>query len=763
MLLAQASEKVSDRGIDRHLRQGLGGDLADRAVQDGLVREAAPHQIILLDPPDVVRSGEDGSRRYTVAAEELESVANRHRRLDRNERRDPGLAGQQVPGGRGHVEEPLLSHPIVRVEFREVAVAGVGQQDDHGAAFGDRLRGEPSNGAHDRRAGGPPDEQPLFLRQPAGHEERLVVRDLDEFIEVLEVDRFRDHVLADPLHQVRYGLSELVGPEEVAEHRAGRVYGDDADGRSMLLEVPADAAHRPSGPNGADDRSQLVRDARVDLGPGRAVVGLRVPLVLVLVREVGPRDLGRQSTGHRVEAHRVVGRHSRGRHDDPGTVRPEHPDLLGAHLVGDDDHDPVAPDGRDQGEADPGVAAGRLHDRPAGLETPILLGRLDHGGPDPVLHRDAGIEVLGLSEDAVRKTLGHPTERDQRGVPHEVEDALQPGVPSGHGGAERGSPINPCPPTGDTRVGPAGARERIRRGAWSVPHRHESDGSGGISSYGPAEVEHKYVVNVLRGAVDPVPPQGSSTGMSKRVSEPGRTGHPLARTVLAVALALVALTAGSSPAEAAGYPPLPLAFDGTFLSILSAPDLTPGSSGALTFQVADPASFAPMSAVTLTLDVYAFNAFPGNASSSVSSAGAPVLVTPTTSGAFANLSLPSLTPGTHVDGSVDVATTASTSAGTYAVRTSLSFLANGTVYRLESRGWFTARLWAAATELPNGSLTLNLTVLGVSGVTAETAVQVTSSNWDWALGLILGAAIVLVGAGAWVYFRRDAKSSSGAR
>jgi len=251
--------------------------------------------------------------------------------------------------------------------------------------------------------------------------------------------------------------------------------------------------------------------------------------------------------------------------------------------------------------------------------------------------------------------------------------------------------------------------------------------------------------------------------MRKRVSEPGSTGHPLARTVLAVALALVALTAVSSPAEAAGYPPLPLAFDGTFLSNLSAPDLTPGSSGALTFQVADPASFAPMSAVTLTLDVYAFNAFPGNASSSVSSAGAPVLVTPTTSGAFANLSLPSLTPGTHVDGSVDVATTASTSAGTYAVRTSLSFLANGTVYRLESRGWFTARLWAAATELPNGSLTLNLTVLGVSGVTAETAVQVTSSNWDWALGLILGAAIVLVGAGAWVYFRRDAKSSSGAR
>jgi len=46
---------------------------------------------------------------------------------------------------------------------------------------------------------------------------------------------------------------------------------------------------------------------------------------------------------------------------------------------------------------------------------------------------------------------------------------------------------------------------------------------------------------------------------------------------------------------------------------------------------------------------------------------------------------------------------------------------------------------------------------------AETSILVSSSNWDWALGLILGASIVLVGAGAFVYFRRESKSSSGAR
>ena len=240
--------------------------------------------------------------------------------------------------------------------------------------------------------------------------------------------------------------------------------------------------------------------------------------------------------------------------------------------------------------------------------------------------------------------------------------------------------------------------------------------------------------------------------------------------VLLIVLVAVSVVATSPPASAATpagtppvWPPLPLGYDATLLSNLSAPSLTPGGSGSLSFTVADPRSFAPMTAMTLTLDLYAFNAYPGNATSTIASTGAPVLVTPTTSGTSVNVSMSSLSPGGEDSASVDVATATSTPAGTYAVRTALAFTANGTNYRLESRGWFTASEWAAATELPNGSLTLNLTTLGVSGVTAETAVLVSSSGWDWALGLILGASVVLIGAGAFVYFRRESKSRAGAR
>jgi hypothetical protein len=247
------------------------------------------------------------------------------------------------------------------------------------------------------------------------------------------------------------------------------------------------------------------------------------------------------------------------------------------------------------------------------------------------------------------------------------------------------------------------------------------------------------------------------------VRERSRTWWRAIRAALVLALVLSALTAAASGVQAASYPTLPLAYDGAFLSNLTGPDLAPGNTGSITFLVADPSSFAPMTSVTLTLEVYAFNAFPGNATSTVASAGTPVLVTPTSSGTGANLSLTPLNPGHYDSGSVGVATASDTPAGTFAVRTALSFVANGTSYRLESRGWFTASVWAAATQLPNGSATLNLSVLGVSGVTAETAILVSTSSWDWALALILGASLVFVGAGAFVYFRRGPKSSAGAR
>jgi len=248
------------------------------------------------------------------------------------------------------------------------------------------------------------------------------------------------------------------------------------------------------------------------------------------------------------------------------------------------------------------------------------------------------------------------------------------------------------------------------------------------------------------------------------VPDPSRDVRWGSRALVATLLSLVLVVSLPWPAGATGYPPLPLEFGRQLIGNLSAPSLAPGASGDVGFSVTDPLS-SSIDSVTITLQVYAFNGFPGNATSSVPVSGAPILATATASGPAVNVSLGSLPHGQVYRGSVNVLTSSSTPAGTFAVRTALTFTlaSNGTAYRLESRGWFTDALWAAATELPNGSATLNLSELGVSGVTPETAVLVTTSDWDWVLGGVLVAAVVLAGAAAWVYFRRGPGSTSGAR
>ncbi len=228
------------------------------------------------------------------------------------------------------------------------------------------------------------------------------------------------------------------------------------------------------------------------------------------------------------------------------------------------------------------------------------------------------------------------------------------------------------------------------------------------------------------------------------------------------ALLLLVPPAYAAPTPAGTYPQLPIGLDREFLGNLSAPTLAPGGSGSISFTVADPLPGA-LSAVVLTLGLYAFNGFPGNMTGGLPVAGPPVLTTSTTSGTSANVSIGTLGPKEVIAGSVGIATSDTTPSGTFAVRTALAFSENGTDYLLESRGWFAPSLWANSTELSNGSVTVNLTRLGVSGVLPETAVLVSSSDLEWALAAIAAAGIVLVAAGAWVYFRRESKSSGGAR
>ncbi len=241
-----------------------------------------------------------------------------------------------------------------------------------------------------------------------------------------------------------------------------------------------------------------------------------------------------------------------------------------------------------------------------------------------------------------------------------------------------------------------------------------------------------------------------------------RRNAPIVGRIAVVAVVLILLLAMPSPVRAAPYPPLPIGDGAILLGNLSGPVLAPGASGKISFSVVDPLT-ASLAGATLTLAVYAFNAFPGNATSTVPVSGAPLLSNATSSAAQVTVPVGALAPGARYVGQVGVATSSTTPVGAFAVRTELDFTANGTAYRLQSRGWFTAGQWAAATQGSNGTATLNLSVLGVSGVLPETSVVVASSTFPWILAGLAAGGTILVGLGAWFYFRRTSSSRSGTR
>src|SRR5690606_38836885 len=120
----------------------------------------------------------------------------------------------------------------------------------------------------------------------------------------------------------------------------------------------------------------------------------------------------------------MVGRDGGWRDDDLGAERLEELDLLAAHLVGDREDASVPLDGRGEGEADAGVAAGPLDDDAAGLEATLAFGGLDDRRADPVLDRAAGVEELRLDVDGSSDPLGHAVQADERRPADRLQDVV---------------------------------------------------------------------------------------------------------------------------------------------------------------------------------------------------------------------------------------------------------------------------------------------------------------------------------------------------
>ncbi|MHB8352789.1 MAG: hypothetical protein ACYDFT_08925 [Thermoplasmata archaeon] len=235
----------------------------------------------------------------------------------------------------------------------------------------------------------------------------------------------------------------------------------------------------------------------------------------------------------------------------------------------------------------------------------------------------------------------------------------------------------------------------------------------------------------------------------------GRAAVPTLLSVLLVLGALVGPVHGAPP------PTLPPTEGRAFLSGLEVAPIAPGSSAPLLFSVADPLA-QPIANLTVTFELYAFNPFPGTGTGPLPSVAPGLSLDGGPAASSVTVALGTLGAGaTNQSVPVNVGAPPGTPEGTYAVRDSVQFDGPGGVYRLASIGNFPPSVWQNATVLPNGTPTLNLTRLGVSGVIPETAVLVRSTaGLDTALYVILGAAGVLALAAVYVAGRRRGPASS---
>ena len=234
------------------------------------------------------------------------------------------------------------------------------------------------------------------------------------------------------------------------------------------------------------------------------------------------------------------------------------------------------------------------------------------------------------------------------------------------------------------------------------------------------------------------------------------------RGALALLLVVGVVVAGfGNVARAAPPPPLPGPTGGEALQLAASP-IAPGAQGSLSVGLANPLS-GNWTGVVVTLNVYGEGS-PGSLRNvSAGASWAPQFTLGGTSSTWANLSVASLPSGGSRGFAVGVTVPASAPVATYFVRTQLSFQMGGDSFLLRSRGFFSAALWQEATEASNGTPTLNLTRLNVSGVTPDGSIPVAPSPENpWVWGLLAGAAGLGV-AGFYVARREMRGPTSGTR
>src|SRR5437868_1802516 len=160
-------------------------------------------------------------------------------------------------------------------------LAGIANDENYDRVLVEILRHAQRGGQI--RAGRAAAKYSFHSSEQARHLERLAIRYVDNFIDVLDVNVGRHNLLPDFLHQIRSRLDNLSGLFVSFENRTVRIGANDLDLRIFLFEEPACAGDSATSSESGHEVGDFTFGLSPDLRSGSSVVCCWICRIGILV------------------------------------------------------------------------------------------------------------------------------------------------------------------------------------------------------------------------------------------------------------------------------------------------------------------------------------------------------------------------------------------------------------------------------------------------------------------------------------------------
>ena len=228
------------------------------------------------------------------------------------------------------------------------------------------------------------------MSQRFGGRKSGIIRDSDDFVEYVDVQRFRDETRADALNLVRARFAAC------QNRGSSRFDGDDLNGRVLFFQIFSNAGQRATSADACDENIDFAVRVAPDFRAGGRLVDGRVGRIGELQWHEAARNGGGQFLRFFDRAFHAFG--AFGQHEVCAIAADQFL-AFDAHGFRHGNDDAVTACGTDSSQCNAGVAGGRFDDGGTGDQFAVGFSGIDHGFGNTVFGAPCRIEVLQFGKN----------------------------------------------------------------------------------------------------------------------------------------------------------------------------------------------------------------------------------------------------------------------------------------------------------------------------------------------------------------------------